>query len=68
MVLRAYAMPITYAVRDEVDSEQVQAAAESVRLRDVDVLADAPLSWSWAAAVGRTGTCSSSKLTRSTRT
>ena len=45
MVLRAYAMPSTYAVRDEVDSEQVQAAA-----------------------VGRTGTCSSSKLTRSTPT
>jgi len=60
--------PITYAVRDEVDSEQVQAAAETVRQRAVDVLADAPLSWSWAAAVGRTGTCSSSKLTRSTRT
>jgi len=52
MVLRAYAMPITYAVRDEVDSEQVQAAAESVRQWAADVLADAPLSWSWAAAVG----------------
>jgi len=36
------------------DSEQVQAAAETVRQRAADVLADAPLSWSWA-AVGRTG-------------
>lgn len=32
----------------------MQAAAETVRQRAADVLADAPLSWSWA-AVGRTG-------------
>ncbi len=36
------------------DSEPVQAAAETVHQRAADVLADAPLSWSWA-AVGRTG-------------
>jgi nucleotide-binding universal stress UspA family protein len=44
-----YALPL-----DDADSEQLQAAAEAVRQRAADVLVDAPLSWSWAATVGRT--------------
>lgn len=43
-----------YAVSGDDDSQQVQAASETVRQRAADVLADAPLSWSWAAATGQT--------------